>query len=82
MHYAIMLDDVTVSIVKAGSLVEAVERKHTIQAKYNEYHGCDAVFHVRRVSGAAYRRFCSDVETFTSEDGRLLVCALLPRDGW
>ena len=50
--YAVLLDQELISVFDAASLVEAVEIKSRLQAGYNDMHGCDEVFHVRKSTRA------------------------------
>ena len=53
--YAVLLDQELISVFDASSLPEAVEIKNGLQAGYNDMHGCDEVFHVRKSTRAERR---------------------------
>jgi hypothetical protein len=64
MYYAILLDDDVMSVMEVESFADAVTAKNALQAKYNQLHGCDEVFHMRRASHAEYRRFVGEAGGF------------------
>jgi hypothetical protein len=56
MEYAVFCGDDLISVFAAATLVQAIETKHQLQAMYNQQHGCDEVFHVRKATRTERRR--------------------------